>query len=126
MSSLVSVSVLRENGYPVSNMKDEAVIGLAERDVIEAYFVEGEDFQSEASKQLLYALVYSTLLKRKTVSTRYGADVKTSQYTIQAEANQIKDEIRSYCRVKLEKYLSDNPTFEAQDFLEIYTKMFLI
>lgn len=126
MSGLVTVSILKEAGYPISNLKDEYVIELSEKAVKEAYFPDDELFESEQAKQLLYALTYSMLLKRKTVSSRFGAVTKTSQYTIQAEEKQTKEEIRGYCRVKLEKYLADKSDFEPQDVLEIYTKMFLI
>ena len=124
--NIVTVSILKENGYPIGNMKDDNSVVLAENNIKEAYFPTDELFEDESVKQLLYALTFSMLLKRKTVASRYGSVTKTSQYTIQADEKQVKEEIRGYCRLKLEAYLLTQTDFEPQDVLEIYTKMFLI
>ena len=122
---MVTVAILKENGYQVGNLKDDAQVALAERAVAVAYFRSDEDFSTEAAKQLLYALTYSMLLKRKTVLTRFGSAEKTSQYTIAADNEQIKAEIRGYCRQPLEAYHAGSD-FEPEDILEIYSKVFLI
>ena len=119
---MVTVDILKAAGYPVSNLKDENVISLAERDVISAYFPDTETFESDDSKELLYALTFSLLLKRKIQATRYGSVQKVSQYSIAAEAEQIKTEIRSYCRIKLEKYEAATG-HESMDILEMYDKI---
>ena len=121
---MVTVAILKENGYPVGNLKDDAQVALAERAVTAAYFPTGETFETEAAKQLLYALTYSMLLKRKTVLTRFGSAEKTSQYTIAADNDQIKAEIRGYCRQPLESYFAGSD-FDPEDILEIYTKIYL-
>lgn len=111
----------------ISNLKDEAQIHLAETNVTESYFPSDETFTSDSVIELLHALTYSLLLKRKTVATRFGSSEKTSQYTISADNEQIKIEIRGYCRAKLENYLSAlEVEFEPIDILDIYTKFFLI
>jgi len=122
---MVTVAILKENGYPVGSMKDENQLALAERSVIGCYFTDTETFETEAALQLLYALTFSMLLKRRTVATRYGASEKTSQYTIAADNEQIKSEIRGYCKHLLEQYYVDSE-FEPTDILEIYSNMFLI
>ena len=124
---MVTVALLKENGYPVGSMKDENQLALAERSVMACYFPTSETFESEQALQLLYALTFSMLLKRRTVATRYGASEKTSQYTIAADNEQIKSEIWGYCAHLLDAYYSTLETeFEYTDVLEIYSKLFLI
>lgn len=126
---LVTASILKEAGYPIGVMKDEAVISLAEKNIKAAYFPSSETFETDAALDLLYALTFSMLLKRRTFATRYGTVQKQSQYTIQAENEQIRQEIRSYCRQPLEAYvaaynLESEEEFEPEDILEIYDKLF--
>lgn len=124
---IVTVSILRESGYPVGQVKDEAFVALAEKQVKAAYFPSTETFESDEAKELLYALTFSLLLKRRTISTRTGAVQKTSQYTIAADNQQIREEIRGYCRQPLEAYIAGlEETFEPEDILEIYDKLFVI
>lgn len=138
---IVTSSILREAGYPVGALKDEAVISLAERQVMAAYFPTTETFETSEAKDLLYALTFSLLLKRKSFAARYGSVQKQSQYTIQADNEQIRQEIRGYCRQPLESYIAayneaaeaaaleageDYEDFEPEDILEIYDKLFLI
>lgn len=122
---MVTISILREAGYPVGLLKDENAISLAEKNIQSAYFPSDETFETTEAKELLYALVFSLLLKRRTIATRFGSVQKISQYTINADNEQIMSEIRGYCRQPLEKYLEDKD-FEPEDILEIYNKMFLI
>lgn len=124
---LVTASILKEAGYPIGALKDEAVIALAEKSVTAAYFPAGETFDTDEAKELLYALTFSMLLKRRTFATRYGTVQKQSQYTIQADDEQIRQEIRGYCCQPLEAYLAGlGDEFEPEDILEIYDKLFLI
>lgn len=122
---MVTVQILRENGYPLTTLKDDSIVALAEKDVKAAYFPESETFEDEEAKQLLYALTFSLLLKRKIQATRYGTVTKISQYSIAADEAQIKTEIRSYCCSRLEKYSAAND-FEYDDILELWDKLFLI
>ncbi|CAB5226088.1 hypothetical protein UFOVP756_44 [uncultured Caudovirales phage] len=125
--AIVTVASLKQAGYQISSLKEETQVQLAEANIIEAYFPTTETFTTGETVALLHALTYSLLLKRKTVSTRYGSSEKTSQYTISADENQIKQEIRTYCRARLENYLNSlDVEFEPIDLLEIYTKLFLI
>ena len=121
----VTIQALKEAGYPLSNQKDEAVVALAAKNVKAAYFPTDETFESEQSVDLLLALTYSMLLKRKIVATRFGGAEKTSQFTIAADRQQVREEIRGYCRQPLEAYLSGKD-FECDDILEIYDKLFSI
>lgn len=123
----VSVAILKDAGYPVGLIKDEAIVSLAERQVTAAYFPKTETFETDAALDLLYALTFSMLLKRRTISTRTGAVQKTSQYTIAADNQQVREEIRGYCRQPLEAYIAGlEEEFEPDDILEIYDKLFLI
>lgn len=123
----VSVAILKDAGYPVGLIKDEAIVSLAERQVTAAYFPKTETFETDEAKELLYALTFSMLLKRRTISTRTGAVQKVSQYTIAADNQQIREEIRGYCRQPLEAYIAGlEEEFEPEDILEIYDKLFLI
>lgn len=124
---IVTVSILREAGYPVGQVKDEAFVSLAEKQVRAAYFPTTETFETDEAKELLYALTFSLLLKRRTISTRTGAVQKTSQYTIAADNQQVREEIRGYCRQPLEAYIAGlEEEFEPDDMLEIYDKLFVI
>lgn len=108
-------------------MKGELQVNLAERNIVSSYFPANTIFEGEEILDLLHALVFSLLLKRKIVSTRFGSDEKKTQYNDVADDGRIKDEIRGYCRSPLETYLSTlEVEFEPKDILEIYTKMFLI
>lgn len=123
----VSAAILKDAGYPVGLVKDEAAVTLAERQVMAAYFPSTETFETEESLNLLYALTFSMLLKRRTISTRTGSVQKVSQYTIAADNQQIREEIRGYCRQPLEAYIAGlEEEFEPEDILEIYDRLFLI
>ena len=122
---MVTIQSLKANGYPVSTLKDETVIALAEKDVKLAYFPSTETFSSQSVIELLHALVYSLLLRRKLTLTRYGSVSKVSQYSIAAEEEAITSEIRSCCTAKLESYYQ-SVTFDCLDILKIYDKLFLV
>ena len=124
-STMVTIATLREKGYLVSSLKDEATITLAEADIKAAYFPSTELFTDVKTITLLYALTYSLLLRRKIVATRYGAVQKVSQYTIAADEASVTAEIRSYCVSKLEAYYEAN-LFEFDDILKLYDNLFLM
>lgn len=116
---IVTVASLIAKGYPVSTLKSEPQVALADSDIKEAYFPTTEQFTDEKTVTLLHALVYSLLLRRKIVATRYGSIEKNSSYSVQAEDEAITQEIHSYCANRLENYMSVNP-FEYNDILRIY------
>ena len=122
---IVTIATLKDAGYDVSNSKNEAAVALATANIKSAYFPETETFESVQSQNLLLALVFSLLLKRKTVLTRFGNAEKISQYTIAADKDQIRSEIRGYCRRPLESYLADKD-FQIDDILEIYDNLIFI
>ena len=122
---VVTVASLIAKGYPVSTLKSEPQVALADSDIKEAYFPSTELFTDEKTVTLLHALVYSLLLRRKIVATRYGSMEKNSSYSVQAEDDAITQEIRSYCANRLENYNKSFPTypslpFEQYDILRIY------
>ncbi len=116
---IVTVASLIAKGYPVSTLKSEPQVALADSDIKEAYFPATELFTDAKTVTLLHALVYSLLLRRKIVATRYGSMEKNSSYSVQAEDEAITQEIRSYCANRLENYMSIND-FEYNDILRIY------
>ena len=116
---IVTVASLIAKGYPVSTLKSEPQVTLADSDIKEAYFPATETFTDAKTVTLLHALVYSLLLRRKIVATRYGSMEKNSSYSVQAEDEAITHEIRSYCANRLENYISVN-TFKYNDILRIY------
>ena len=116
---VVTVASLIAKGYPVSTLKSESQVTLADSDIKEAYFPSAEEFTDAKTVTLLHALVYSLLLRRKIVATRYGSVEKNSSYSVQAEDEAITQEIRSYCANRLENYISVN-AFEYNDILKIY------
>ena len=116
---IVTVASLIAKGYPVSTLKSEPQVALADSDIKEAYFPSTEEFTDAKTVTLLHALVYSLLLRRKIVATRYGSMEKNSSYSVQAEDEAITQEIRSYCANRLENYISVN-AFEYNDILKIY------
>ena len=122
---IVTVASLIAKGYPVSTLKSEPHVALADSDIKEAYFPSTEEFTDAKTVTLLHALVYSLLLRRKIVATRYGSMEKNSSYSVQAEDEAITQEIRSYCVNRLENYNKSFPTypslpFEQYDILRIY------
>ena len=122
---IVTVASLIAKGYPVSTLKSESQVTLADSDIKEAYFPATEPFTDAKTVTLLHALVYSLLLRRKIVVTRYGSMEKNSSYSVQAEDEAITQEIRSYCANRLENYNKSFPTypslpFEQYDILRIY------
>ena len=116
---IVTVASLIAKGYPVSTLKSESQVTLADSDIKEAYFPATELFTDAKTVTLLHALVYSLLLRRKIVVTRYGSVEKNATYSVRAEEDAITQEIRSYCTNRLENYISVNP-FEYNDILRIY------
>ena len=116
---IVTVASLIAKGYPVSTLKSEPQVTLADADIKESYFPSTEQFTDAKTITLLHALVYSLLLRRKIVATRYGSMEKNSSYSVQAEDEAITQEIRSYCANRLENYISMND-FEYNDILRIY------
>ena len=122
---IVTVASLIANGYPVSTLKSEPQVALADSDIKEAYFPSTEEFSDAKTVTLLHALVYSLLLRRKIVATRYGSVEKNPTYSVRAEEDAITQEIRSYCANRLENYNKSFPTypslpFEQYDILRIY------
>ena len=122
---IVTVASLIAKGYPVSTLKSESQVTLADSDIKEAYFPATETFTDAKTVILLHALVYSLLLRRKIVATRYGSMEKNSSYSVRAEDEAITQEIRSYCANRLENYNKSFPTypslpFEQYDILRIY------
>lgn len=130
---VVTVASLIAKGYPVSTLKSEGLITLADSDIKDAYFPANETFTDASVVTLLHALVYSLLLRRKIVATRYGAVEKVSQYTIAADNDSVTQEIRSYCLARLEKYISSLPSptfpdlpFEFTDILKLYDNIVML
>ena len=122
---IVTVASLIAKGYPVSTLKSEPQVTLADSDIKEAYFPATETFIDVKTVTLLHALVYSLLLRRKIVATRYGSVEKNPTYSVRAEEDAITQEIRSYCANRLENYNKSFPTypslpFEQDDILRIY------
>lgn len=135
MANIVTVDTLRTKGFAVSSLKDASQITLAENDIRDAYFPIDADFTDEKVVALLHALVYSLLLRRKIVATRYGSVQKVSQYTIAADNDSITQEIRSYCLARLEKYYDSFPVpacpdvsfkFKFSDILKLYDNILLV
>ena len=116
---IVTVASLIAKGYPVSTLKSESQVTLADSDIKEAYFPSTELFTDAKTVTLLHALVYSLLLRRKIVATRYGSVEKNPTYSVRAEEDAITQEIRSYCVNRLENYMSMND-FEYNDILRVY------
>jgi hypothetical protein len=112
----VTVASLIAKGYPVSTLKSEPQVTLADSDIKEAYFPMTETFADAKTVTLLHALVYSLLLRRKIVATRYGSMEKNSSYSVQAEDEAITQEIRSYCASRLEKYILTIPLPSDKDY----------
>ena len=135
MANIVTVESLRARGFAVSSLKDASQITLAENDIKDAYFPTDAIFTDEKVIALLHALVYSLLLRRKIVATRYGSVQKVSQYTIAADNDSVTEEIRSYCLARLEKYYDSLPTpvcpdisfkFKFSDILKLYDNILLV
>ena len=129
---IVTVASLIAKGYPVSTLKSEPQVTLADSDIKEAYFPSTELFTDAKTVTLLHALVYSLLLRRKIVATRYGSVAKVSQYTIAADEDQVTKEIRSYCIARLEKYIESLPAplpgqcqFDFIDILKLYDNIIM-
>lgn len=128
---IVTVASLIAKGYPVSTLKSESQVTLADADIKEAYFPSTETFTDAKTITLLHALVYSLLLRRKIVATRYGSVEKNPTYSVRAEEDAITKEIRSYCNSKLERYNQLFPTypclpFEQIDILKLYDNIVML
>ena len=105
-------------------------INLSERTARSNYFPTAEDFLTESAIDLLHAITYSLLLKRKVVATRFGSEEKKGNFNDPMDQEKLMDEIRGYCHFPLENYLASLTVpllpFEPNDVLRIYDKMFLI
>lgn len=128
---VVTVASLIAKGYPVSTLKSESQVMLADSDIKEAYFPLTELFTDAKTVTLLHALVYSLLLRRKIVATRYGSVEKNPTYSVRSEEDAITKEIRSYCNSRLERYNQLFPTypclpFEQIDILKLYDNIVML
>jgi len=132
---IVTVASLIAKGYQVSTLKSEPQVALADSDIKEAYFPSTELFTDEKAITLLHALVYSLLLRRNIVATRYGSVTKVSQYTIAADEDSTTKEIRGYCIARLEKYYQSLPTpvpplrhfmYDFSDILKLYDNLIML
>lgn len=122
---MVTIDSLRDAGFSISSLKDQSAITLAENDVKFAYFPATETFEDENAVALLHALVYSLLLRRKIVATRYGSQIKNAQYSTTADEQETTKEIRSYCMARLEAYQTVS-NFEFRDIIRIYDNLISI
>lgn len=122
---MVTIDSLKIAGFSISNLKEQASITLAENDVKFAYFPTTETFEDENAIALLHALVYSLLLRRKIVATRYGSQIKNAQYSTTADEEETTKEIRSYCIARLEAYQTVS-NFEFKDIIRIYDNLVCI
>lgn len=128
---IVTVTSLIAKGYPVSTLKSEPQVSLADSDIKDAYFPSTELFTDAKTVTLLHALVYSLLLRRKIVATRYGSVEKNPTYSVRAEEDAITKEIRSYCNSRLERYNQLFPAypclpFEQIDILKLYDNIVML
>jgi hypothetical protein len=122
---IITVEILKNKGYNVSTLKDANSITLAASDVKLCYFKADETFEEESVINLLCALTYSLLLRRKIVATRYGSTVKTNNYSAQADEDQVTKEVRGYCIHRLEIYTAANGN-EIKDIIKLYDELFYI
>lgn len=122
---MVITELLKGKGYEISTLKSPEQILLAERDVKLAYFPETEEFTTEEVEDLLCALVFSLLLRRGIVATRFGAVEKKSQYSDKAQYDATTRQIRNMCCHRLEKYVADNDS-SFNDIIRIYDEIFLM
>jgi len=119
----LTIEDIKDAGYPLTSLKDESAVALAEQDVKIAYFPNSETFEDEKVIGLLIALTYSLLIRRRIIATRFGSVAKVSQYTIAADEYQLTREIRGYCTARLERYIATNK-FKFIDILNIYDVTF--
>lgn len=122
---MITTEDLLSRGYQISGLKDLIQIERAEIDVKRAYFLPDQDFEDDEVIDYLYALVYCLLLRRRIISTRYGAVQKTNQYSINADKERTDQEIRNYCLDMMQRYEEAND-FQSSDIIEITPKLFLI
>ena len=91
----VTVESLIEKGYPVSGLKTPSNVTLAELDVKIAYFPPDTDFTE--LDDLVHALTFGLLLRRRLVATRFGTVTKLDGYSQTVEAKAVTEEIIGYC-----------------------------
>ena len=113
----VTVESLRAKGYPVGMLKDATSVTLAEGDIKIAYFAPDTDFTG--LDDLVHALTFGLLLRRRLVSTRFGTVAKIDGYSQTVEEKAVTSEIRGYCYHRYKVY-NDVAQFDFVDIIGVF------
>ena len=110
----VTVESLIAKGYPVGGLKTPAHVTLAEADIKIAYFPTDTDFTE--LDDLVHALTFGLLLRRRLVATRFGTVTKLDGYSQTVEAKAVTEEIIGYC---YHRYKAWREVSQYNDFTDI-------
>lgn len=82
-------------GYELSKNVEQTIIDKAEKDVKECYIypILGDDADLTNFKNQVMGLAFCMMLRRQANKTRYGVEIKSNPYGIQANSDNLMKEI---------------------------------
>ena len=121
---MVTIDILKAKGYPVSALKSQESITLAEKRVILAYFPKDTDFEKNDLNDVVCALTFALMLRNSAMATRFGATVKVDGYSQKIEEEKSIKEARTYALPFYDDYLATFGDYECTDIIGLYDKIF--
>ena len=121
---MITLETLRGKGYPISALKNQEQVELAEKTIILSYFPKYTDFESEFMQDVLSALVFALILRRSTMATRFGTVQKIDGYSQTVEDAKSLKEARSYALPFYDTWLKEND-FDFTDVIGLYDRILL-
>jgi hypothetical protein len=107
-------------GYELSKNVEQTIIDKAEKDVKECYIypILGDDADLTNFKAEVMGLAFCLMLRRQANKTRYGVEVKSNPYGIQANSDNLMKEISGIALPIINK-LKKNSTIDKPKIKDI-------
>ena len=115
---MVTVELLKAKGYPISVLKNQDTIVLAEENVKKAYFPADADF--DELEDTICALTFALVLRRTAMATRFGSVQKVDGFSQQVEEQKSMREARGYALPYYNSWLKSNPNYKFTDIIPLY------
>ena len=106
----------RTAGLEIANTVSQTMINKAEADVFTAYVqgAFGDSVLASDYPEEIMILAYCLLMRRNLVKTRFGAEQKQSQYSINADADSVTNMVFNLGYTVVRKMMTDS-TLESEE-----------
>ena len=115
---MVTVELLKAKGYPISILKNQESITLAEDNIKMAYFPSDTIF--DELEDTICALTFALILRRISMATRFGSVQKVDGFSQQVEEQKSMREARGYALPYYNSWLKNNPNYKFTDIIPLY------